>query len=311
MTESWYAPQRTRAPGSRPVIGIASTIKVLANAFGDRNLVSLIDGIENNSDANGKSIYFDEPNHAEWWIAFEAAFIRLIINVADEFPDFEVRIRPHPTERAADYAALKRGRPNVRVSQGGDIADWLEDVDVLLSFISTSQIDAAVRGKSVISLKKLFPEWVMAGLPERLRLAIDDMFPAPASFVELRTVLSGPRFESEVANEYIKKIFNFPSEKRPSELIANYISQYLAEHGGKPMAGVPLPTSRIRRLFGFPAGDTVLMVALDLKSWFGRDAAGVSHSYCAHRWGRNSRIAELAARLLKLNADRAAGAQNA
>lgn len=297
MTEAWYMPPIRLTPGSLPVIGIASTIKVLANAFGDRNVVSLIDGLENNTDADGESIYFDSPYHAEWWIAFEAAFIRLMVNIADQFPDLEIRLRPHPTERASDYVALTLNRPNVRVSEGGDIADWLEGIDVLLSFISTSQIDASVRGKRVISLKNLFPDWVMSGLPKRLRLAIDDMFDAPSSFEELRAMLSAPYAPPQAVGAYVKEVFNFPSDKRPSEQIADQLFAYLNRCEKKPLAGQPMPTSKLRKLFAFPGADAVLMAALDIKSSLSRSNGGVAHSYCPHRFRRNKNIAERARKL--------------
>lgn len=299
MTDAWHLPIANSGSGQkRPIIGIASTIKILANAFGERNLVSLIDSMENNRDANGQSIYFDPPNHAEWWIAFEAAYMRLMVNIADSFPDFDIHIRPHPTERAADYQALTKTRTNVRICEGGDIADWLEGIDVLLSYISTAQIDATVRGKRVISLKGLFPTWVIEGLPSRLRLKIDDMFPAPGNIEELRCLLmeAGPSKLPEVS-AFIKQVFNFPSKCKPSVMVADSILSFLRTHPPKKEHGRTLPSGTRRKFFRFPFADDVLMFLLDIKSLANRNESGVSHSYCLHRYRRNRSIQERAEKL--------------
>lgn len=294
MTDSWYMPLSKSKVDKKLVIGISSTLKVLANTFGDRNFVSLVDALEKNNDANGKSIFFDEPNHAELWVGFEAAFIRIMVNIADEFPECEIRIRPHPTERASDYLALARKRPNVYISEGGDIADWLDEIDVLLSFISASQIDASVRGKKVISLKNLFPVWVRDGLPKRLRLPVDNLFPAPGSMKELRALLAERYVENPSVREYVADIFNYRSRRRPSQQVADYLCSYLSRHDKKAKAGTSMPTSRSRFFFRFPYGDLLLMAALDLKSLLTRSKGGVSHSYCFHRFSRNSNIARRA-----------------
>jgi surface carbohydrate biosynthesis protein len=299
MTESWYVPQPIRKNFPSLIVGISSTSKVLANAFGDRNMISLIDGLENNSDANGRSNFFDEPNHAECWIGFEAAFVRLMINISDQFPDFQIRIRPHPNESIADYSALELGRSNVRVSRDEDITAWIDSIDVLLSFISTSQIDASVRGKRVISLKNLFPKWVIEGLPKRLHLPVDDMFPAPYSFEELKEILQTPYEESVTVKEYINRVFNFPSKKRPSELIAEYVCNYLASANVKPSSREVLPTHMGNRLFGFPVSDIIFMIIQDIKSTIGWSKSRVAHSYCAHRYGRNSNIDRRAKELIQ------------
>ena len=299
MTDTWYLPSMTRNKDNRIVIGISSTLKVLANAFGNRNFLSLIDGIEKNTDAAGKSIYFDDPNHAEWWIGFEAAFIRIMINIADFFPNYEIRIRPHPTERATDYLALAKNRPNVKISEGGDIESWLDEIDILLSFLSVSQIDASVKGKHVISLKNLFPSWVIDGLPERLRLAVDDFFPAPSSLEELNVLINRQPDDYAAVRTYVADVFNFPSERRPSELISEYIVKYLDSHVKRPMAGTPMPTSKLRFLLSFPYGDVLLMIALDLRTLLKQGKGGVGHSYCFHRFQRNLGIARRALEIIK------------
>ena len=292
MTDGWHLPIGKPVSGQkRPIIGIASTIKILANAFGERNLVSLIDNIENNRDANGLSIYFDPPNHAEWWIAFEAAYIRLMVNIADSFPDHEIHIRPHPTERAADYHALTKTRKNIRVSEGENIVEWLENIDILLSYISTAQIDAMVRGKNVISLKGLFPTWLIERVPSRLRLKIDDMFPAPGSIEELRQLLDGVgAAELPEARTFIKQVFNFPSQRKPSEMVADSLVNFLKTHPQKEHKNRPLPSGALRKYFRFPFADDVLMFLLDIKSLVDRSESGVSHSYCLHRFRRNRLI---------------------
>lgn len=298
MTDPWYAPNTRKESKKRPIIGIASTIKVLVNAFGERNFVKLVESVECNRDADGRSIYFDPPNHAEWWVAFEAAFIRLMINVADRFPQHDIHIRPHPTERASDYLELTRNRPNVKICEGGDIVDWLEGIDILLSYISTSQIDAFVRGKRVISLKGLFPDWIIAGLPARLHLDIDDMFPAPTSLDELeRLIVESQAAPVDAAAKFVRNVFNFPSERRPSVRIAEALLNFLVDRPPRSAGIKKIAMGPKRRYFQFPNADDVLMLMLDAKSLIGSSQSGVSHSYCRHRWQRNLLILSRAEKL--------------
>ncbi len=299
MTESWYLPPKKYLNKRSVVVGITSTSRVLANAFGDRNMVSIIDGLEHNLDSNGNGNFFDKPNHAECWIAFEAAFIRLMINIADQLPDFEIRIRPHPNEAVSDYSAIQKSRPNVKVDRKGDIAEWLDDIDVLLSFISTSQIDAAVRGKHVISLKNLFPKWVIDGLPQRYRLPVDDIFPAPDSLEELNKILQTPFFESASVKKYVDRVFNFPSKKRPSELIAEYICNYLEGADMKSNYQESLPREMSNKLLKLAVSDTIFMIMQDIKSSIGFSKSRVAHSFCAHRFKRNYDISKRAKELIQ------------
>jgi len=298
MTDFWYISETKVSARSKKRIGIASTLKVLANAVNQRNMIELIDGIENNRDAQGCSNYFDAPNHSECWFAFEVAFIRLMINIADYFTDYEISIRPHPLERPEDYMCLTKTRVNLEIDTASTLVEWLDSIDVMLSFISSSQIDAFARGKRVISLRGLFPEEIIKNLPKGLMLTIDNLFEEPKTLSELESVLKEQSVSKiEETNSYLKAVYDFPSTSRPSVKIAESIVNFLSVRPSKIFTAIPI-TGRTRKLIGLlPGSSDIIMLALSIKSRLGWTNLCFSHSYCLHKIHRNRRLSEVASRI--------------
>ena len=215
------------------VIGLAMSLRALTHINATRNIIELIASMEK----IGAGAFFDPPFHAESWIAFEAAWIRLIIQVIEAFPQKIFSIRPHPLEDKDLYKILER-YSNVRVSSAGSMVDWLDEIEVMITVLSTSQLDAYLRGVAVISLYELLPKEIVSSLPKAQLTGLDDHFPNPRTFDELEIFLVRKWERIDYFDKFAKDVFSFPSRNRPSENICKYLETVISTLSKRPTGGI-------------------------------------------------------------------------
>ncbi len=283
ITDPWY---RKRAPrkSKELTIGIATSLRAMTHISGAiGNPIKFIHDIE---EGGQTSLFFEAPYHAEAWVAFEAAWLRILLDLVKNLKGYKVKIRPHPIEKIEYYRFLEK-KFGVEVSNHEDLSEWLESVDVMISYLSTAQLAAYVRGVNVISIKNLFPVYIHNTLPAAITFELDQYFHAPSSIEELKNSLKENKCDREKLDHYASQMFNFPSKDRPSVLIAEHLAGFVEEKLKTKAKFKRIPEGRITNLIpDFIPKDTLLMLYRD---WF-YPKEQVSLSYCRHRFLRNRRV---------------------
>lgn len=280
--EHWYYPGKK--PKSKKRIGIATSLRALTHSSASQNPISQIISLED----NGTSGFFDPPNHAESWVAFEAAWLRIIYDIVRDFKDYEISIRPHPLENKEHYEIYKKFHPNLSISKHSSISEWVQEIDYMLSFVSTSQLDAHVNGVRVISMRKLFPDSVMNYVTQSLTAMFKDDFPEPKNYQELREILVNYPATSNKLNAFLLDVFNFPTDK-PSQNILGEIQKILKDDC-PPAASRKVSLKPMHAFFSaLPWGAELLLLFKDIKNYF-LGTENVAVSYCPHRFSRNREI---------------------
>lgn len=91
-----------------------------------------------------------QPSYVGGHYRRDAAWLPLLRRLAEEFsPPLVIIIRPHPKESARGYRRI--GERGVRVDDRSDISELIAGSDVVIGKNSTALIEAALRGKTVIS----------------------------------------------------------------------------------------------------------------------------------------------------------------
>lgn len=287
MVDIWYKPKKNRKTSEKPVIGISTSITCLTHITNSLGPVSLIDNIER----NWESGLFEPPYHAEDRIAFEAAWIRIVIELIRAFKGHRIHLRPHPLEDVEQYRWLEK-EGDVRIDNHQPMVDWSDEVDVLLSFISTSQLDAYLRGVKVVSIQNLFPKRILETLPRSLKLPVDHFFEAPETIEEIKRSVTAERVTSAKADFFLKDVFHFPTVK-PSARVTQAVGA-LFEKESLFTQKAPFPSRSLIHSF-LPS--TFNLADLKTLYWdlsalfFGKGNPHVS--YCKHRWFRNLKMQRL------------------
>lgn len=249
IIESWYLPTVSRdRTSAAPVVGITSSLRAFTHkALGARiNPITSIIGIEEVGDSG----YFLPPYHAEDWVAFEAAWIRVVYQLIKENPDIQFSLRPHPIENPRLYGAFERF-PNLTVNPRGHIAEWLTSLDVLCSSFSGSMLDGYFRKIPVVSLRNLIPARILAGIhPSIPAIPHEKYFVAPDTLVGIHEELRKPWQSIPEMDALGKRVFNFPDTRRPSERMAEAIVQHAGSMMSSKASFAPIPESRYERICG-------------------------------------------------------------
>lgn len=277
-TDVWYLtpPNRTSADHTR-VVGITTSLRSITHHARPVSIVAAIMAMED----NGVSGFFDPPDHSEVWIAYEAAIIRIIHNLATANPAIRFRIRPHPNENPTEYMSLSAAHKNVEVSKVQPFVEWIADVDVVLTAFSTSMLDASVYGRPVFSLSGLIPDYIVSRMPR----AITDMscfsyFP-PLDRLDLDGIIGCDfAMPAGVAN-FLSDVFGFPSRSLPSVNVAEVIV-------GRSLSHELGPTTR-SPILRFSYLDWLASIKMDARQGFKDDPY-----YKPHRLIRNRKIARAA-----------------
>lgn len=291
-TEVWYKPRVPRKD-SKKTLGLTTALRVLTHVGRSTNPVEMVSQIE----VNGDNGFFEPPYHAEACIAFEAAWIRLIHQIVNEFKDCRILIRPHPIEDPTLYKYFEKWS-HVEVGNNQDIVTWLDQVDVMLSYLSTSQMDAHLRGVNVVSLRGLFPPEVLRGVPSSMIPPLNDHYFAPTTLEGVRNALDVNQNDRVALNQFAERVFRFPADVRPSSAIAKAVADHARKSGLRKAPFKALPETGIARFLpSFLPIDHVRVLKGDLQGSH-LNRANFGHSYCWHRFGRNKERNQMVSLLL-------------
>jgi surface carbohydrate biosynthesis protein len=104
-------------------------------------------------------------------LAIFGDFQRLIPALEKAFPDFNIVVRPHPTERHDIYHEIAAGCDRVRVTNEGNVIPWLMAARALIHNGCTTGVEAYVMGVPAISYRATVNDYYDYGfyqLPNRL-----------------------------------------------------------------------------------------------------------------------------------------------
>jgi len=290
ITESWYLAKKI--PLKTRTIGIAMSIRALTHrALGPSpNPISTILQTE----LAGSNGYFIEPYHAEDWLAYESAWIRIVFQIISNNQEIHFSIRPHPLENPLHYHAFDH-LSNVSIDHdGGHINEWLQKIDLLCSAFSTSMLDAYFMKVPVVSLRNLMPERILNCIhPSQLDIKHDNYFPMPKDIPELKNLLQNEWQAIPEVDDLGLRVFNFPQKNRPCKQIAYTLVQKALRSPkiNKPFS--PVRELFLERLCGpFSWAPNLRMLYLHLRDIVTSNTV-TSSAYCKHRFKKNRRYLKL------------------
>lgn len=213
---------------SKKVVGFTTSFRGINNSLGKKQ--NLFTWIHHAEKFGGDGSFYLPPNHSESWLFWEAAYVRLMFQliqvVVDSDEEIIVQIRPHPFENIDMYEAFTEEFGNrVIVTKIGTINEWLENVDVLVTYFSASLVDAYINQKSIISLSKLVDPVAKSLIPKAYIYDYYEFFNAPEAIkdfsIEIEKALKSRDLKPNVRmDEYLNSRFDFPKDIPSSFRIA-------------------------------------------------------------------------------------------
>lgn len=127
------------------------------------------------------------------------SFLEMIKNVAEEFTEFSIIVRPYPGEKLDIYENTLKHYSNISITNEGMANPWIIGAELVIHQDCTTGIESIFAGKPVISYLESYD------IEDSFKLAVE-MSEATNSSEELILVL----------NSYLreKKQFQFPEEKK-------------------------------------------------------------------------------------------------
>ena len=96
----------------------------------------------------------EEKEYREMLADIDKAFAfhtKMIEQLAAEFPDRQIIIRPHPSEDKRQWDKVKKTSNNIRVIYSGSISPWLLGADLVIHNSCTTGLEAYLLGRPVIA----------------------------------------------------------------------------------------------------------------------------------------------------------------
>lgn len=115
---------------------------------------------------------------AEQWKLL-VAFVEAIELLSQNTSDFDVVVRPHPSENAETWLELLHGLPNVHVVREGGITSWVNHAFAVMHNGCTTAFEATIAGTPVIAYTP-FPQEYEMKAPNQLGTRISN----PGDLVE-------------------------------------------------------------------------------------------------------------------------------
>lgn len=246
-TDHWMLP---KTGGRTETIGLTTTFRVLNNVTsGPRNFFKKINHLEM---YGGDGTFYAPPEHAETWVFWEASFMRLMVNIFHEAivpHNIKCQIRPHPFENQRPYDFFRKlTNGGTAVEKKGTISEWLENIDVLFTYMSGSGIDAFVQGTPVVSLKNILNRDALERIPKGFMYEYFDWFWQIDSISQLneyaRAAFKGelaPAADMERIAEFVRMHFSYPRKEPAAQRVAAAIKDYLENNKARQFKPVSMP----------------------------------------------------------------------
>lgn len=236
-TDHWLLPDISQGDLAMRV-GVTTTFRVISNGTSPAKM-NYFQWLDMTERGGGDGNYYLPPEHAESWLFFEASLARVIIQLTREVAlrgKEELEIRPHPFELESRYDYLKRISPGkIFINKKGTISDWLKNKSILFTLISTSALDAIVRGVPVVSLKRLIDPDALRKIPAHFRYSYDDLLWQLDDLSQVGKYIDSaanktlsPCRDMARFNDFLARYFFFPRKISAAESIATEINKVLA-----------------------------------------------------------------------------------
>ena len=111
---------------------------------------------------------FYNPELARYRIGLFRAFLDALPRLAEQFPDTQFILRPHPAENPAPWEQATAHLGNCHVIHRGEVIPWILASEAVLHHSCTTAVEATVLGKPVLCYQPLKNEALDPELPIRL-----------------------------------------------------------------------------------------------------------------------------------------------
>lgn len=232
-TDHWLLPVKKKLNRKA---GLTTTFRMLNNSLG--GVINAVKWIYNKEKSGGDGSFYLPPEHAEAWIYWEAAFLRLICNIVDYVViphNIRIELRPHHAEMKEPYKFLvKQSKGLMQVFKEETISEWFQDIDVLLTYMSASALDAVIQGLPVISLEKILNQDALRRIPPGFRYDYYEYLWKAESLEQLKEFIEDAFLgrlpdspNPDYLKEYIYRHFHFPKKRPSAYLVAESIADLL------------------------------------------------------------------------------------
>lgn len=169
--------------------------------------------MDNSSD---KKFFFE---NIKWQKKMLSEFVTMIPLVAKNFKDYNIIVRPHPSENHNFWNEITRMYPNVLVVYDGNIIPWLIATEALIHNGCTTAVEAFVLGTKVIAYRPFIEEDQETVLPNKISIEAYNSLELIDTLNRIHSISDDRKLKKDYLNRYLDGI----SGKTASEKISSHL----------------------------------------------------------------------------------------
>jgi surface carbohydrate biosynthesis protein len=200
---------------------------------------------ENPEDQDRRNFYLDQvcTSTIKW-----ARFLQLANHLVNQFPDYNIVVRPHPAEDIRYYTRLLQHIPRVTVTREGGVQPWLLACEAMIHEGCTTAIEAYMAGARVVNYRPIRDERFETTLPNLVGVDCETEAQVETALRQLlQNRDSIPTVTPENAARVRSMIDNFGTSEDAFEKLSRIIHGVLDEIEPTQVTGV-LPVMGRQRL---------------------------------------------------------------
>lgn len=103
------------------------------------------------------------------------SFLVMVETLAEEFPDYEIIIRPHPSEDAEIWRNVAKNHSNIKVIFEGGLTEWIKGSELVIENSCTSAIESLFLNNNVLSYRPFINHKFDQPLPNKLSINVTNL----------------------------------------------------------------------------------------------------------------------------------------
>lgn len=160
------------------------------------------------NDADDKKYFL---RNIEWQKEMYKKFLEMIPIISDKYKDYNIIIRPHPSENHDAWKKIEKKFSNVSIVHSGNVIPWIMAADVLIHNGCTTAVEAFLLGTKVVAYRPFIVDDLETELPNKIS-------------IETRNITE----LTDTLDKIINKNLDFNNDSKKS-----YLDFYLADSKNK------------------------------------------------------------------------------
>jgi surface carbohydrate biosynthesis protein len=185
--------------------------------------------------------------YIKWQKKIHGEFLKIIPALAETYRDYNIIIRPHPSENHENWKKIEKEFPNVFAVHSGNVIPWLIAAEVLIHNGCTTAIEGYLLGTQAVTYRPIIEKDMEAELPNKVSI---ETYDRDGLINIVKKMLDG---NLEIESSFTKSDLNYYisglEDKTASELVVDCLAKANLPSGSQNINNLSLKVFEIISYF--------------------------------------------------------------